>query len=101
MILANNPSSLVIVHLGHRIGLLGCGWQLVLEIEDLLEEVGDLLLLHLEAQCPTAQQRAPGAQSCGSWCQSPLAERECDSALARPHSSSGTHTAAPSPCQGH
>jgi hypothetical protein len=49
MILANNPSSLVIVHLGHKLGLLlWCGWQLVLEIEDLLEEVGDLLLPHLK-----------------------------------------------------
>jgi hypothetical protein len=49
MILANNPSSLVIVHLGHKLSLLlWCGWQLVLEIEDLLEEVGDLLLPHLK-----------------------------------------------------
>jgi hypothetical protein len=49
VILANNPSSLVIVHLRHKLGLLlWCGWQLVLEIEDLLEEVGDLLLPHLK-----------------------------------------------------
>jgi hypothetical protein len=43
-ILANNPSSLVIVHLRHRLALLRillwCGWQQVMEIENLLEEVG-------------------------------------------------------------
>jgi hypothetical protein len=48
VIQTHNLSSQVIVHLGHRLTLLGinlgCRWQLVLEIDDLLEEVGDLLL---------------------------------------------------------
>jgi hypothetical protein len=52
VIQTHNLSSQVIVHLGHRFSLLGiilgCGWQLVLEIDDLLEEVGDLLLPQLK-----------------------------------------------------